>query len=83
MHGHDILGETLLPGTLYASLAFEAAKPIAARNPVRLFEVRDVDVWCPVVVSSTKEGVETICTTHLLATKNPSFRGLFLILLLL
>ncbi|KAF7596241.1 hypothetical protein BBP40_002774 [Aspergillus hancockii] len=71
VQGHDILGQALLPGASYVSLAFEAGKYIALGSPIRLLEVRDVDIRRPVVVPSTKEGIETIFTTHLLETSNP------------
>lgn len=68
--GHEVLGQALLPGASYVSLAFEAGKCLAAGRPVRLLEIVDMDIRRPVLVPSTNYGIETVFTTHLLETDN-------------
>lgn len=69
--GHEVLGQPLLPGASYACLAFEAGKRLAGGRPIRLLEILNLNIRLPVVVPSTKEGIETVFTTHRLETGNP------------
>ncbi|OAR02827.1 hypothetical protein LLEC1_01602 [Akanthomyces lecanii] len=66
--GHKVLGEVLLPGAAYISMALEAGKRLATERgrDVKLLEVSDVDILRPVVVSDGKEGTETLFTIRLL-----------------
>ncbi|KAJ4163171.1 hypothetical protein LMH87_004915 [Akanthomyces muscarius] len=72
--GHEILGEVLLPGAAYVSLAFEAAMRIAmasaAKRRITLLEIQDMNIHRPIVVPTTKEGIETIFTTHILGSSD-------------
>ncbi|KAL4809104.1 putative polyketide synthase [Aspergillus unguis] len=72
VRGHEILGQPLLPGASYVSIALEAGKRMARDRPIRLLEVRDLDIRRPVVVPSTKDGIETTFTTHLRDTNDPN-----------
>ncbi|ATY66088.1 polyketide synthase, putative [Cordyceps militaris] len=66
--GHTILGEVLLPGAAYISMAIEAGSRLAVDRgkDVRLLEVSNVDIYRPVVVSDSKEGTETLFTIRIL-----------------
>ncbi|KAM3552779.1 hypothetical protein ARSEF4850_007222 [Beauveria asiatica] len=66
--GHRVLGEVLLPGAAYISMAVEAGRRLALDQgrEARLLEVSDVDILRPVVVADSKEGTETLLTVRLL-----------------
>lgn len=66
--GHKVLGEVLLPGAAYISMALEAGRRLAVDRgrEVQLLEISDVDILRPVVVSDDKEGTETLFTVRLL-----------------
>nr|ADN43685.1 DmbS [Beauveria bassiana] len=66
--GHRVLGEVLLPGAAYISMAIEAGRRLALDQgrQVCLLEVFDVDILRPVVVADNKEGTETLFTVRLL-----------------
>ncbi|OAA40384.1 nonribosomal peptide synthase [Beauveria brongniartii RCEF 3172] len=66
--GHRVLGEVLLPGAAYISMAIEAGRRLALDQgrEVCLLEVSDVDILRPVVVADNKEGTETLFTARLL-----------------
>nr|A0JJU1.1 RecName: Full=Tenellin synthetase; Short=TENS; AltName: Full=Hybrid PKS-NRPS synthetase tenS; AltName: Full=Tenellin-type 2-pyridones biosynthesis cluster protein S [Beauveria bassiana]CAL69597.1 nonribosomal peptide synthase [Beauveria bassiana] len=66
--GHRVLGEVLLPGAAYISMAIEAGRRLALDQgrEARLLEVSDVDILRPVVVADNKEGTETLFTVRLL-----------------
>lgn len=66
LKGHSIRGEVFLPAAAYISLAVEAGKTLAAGMVIRLFEVQDVKIVCPVIIQDTQEGHETLFTVHLL-----------------
>lgn len=69
LRGHQVLGEVLLPGAAYVSVAVEAGRAMAeARGAqVRLLEVEGVDIHRPVVVPDDKDGVETLFTATVLS----------------
>ncbi|UKZ78777.1 putative Hybrid PKS-NRPS biosynthetic cluster [Trichoderma virens FT-333] len=73
LRGHEVLGEVLLPGASYISIAVEAAKSLAMTvdKGIRLIEVENVNILRPVVVPEGADGVETLFTTHVVkATKD-------------
>ncbi|KAJ1326930.1 hybrid polyketide synthase [Microdochium nivale] len=78
LRGHTVLGEVLLPGAAYISLAAEAARQIGAsftgKRQVQLLDVTDVDILRPVVVPDNKDGVETLFTARM-ADKNGTGAG--------
>ncbi|KAF4163071.1 hypothetical protein CNMCM6936_001266 [Aspergillus lentulus] len=58
--GHEILGEVLMPGAGYVSIALEAGRQLAAGRPISLLEARDVEVRHPVAVPKHPDSVETM-----------------------
>nr|WCQ76531.1 ApiD [Apiospora montagnei] len=67
LRGHEVLGEVLLPGAAYVSLAVEAAGQLGKtlNRHVRLIQVENVDIMRPVVVPNNRDGVETLFTVRL------------------
>ncbi|KAM3505085.1 hypothetical protein MY11210_008110 [Beauveria gryllotalpidicola] len=76
--GHRVLGEVLLPGAAYISMAIEAGRRLALDQDreVSLLEVLDVDILRPVVVADNKEGTETLFTVRLLDEHTASAKKL-------
>jgi aspyridone synthetase (hybrid polyketide synthase/nonribosomal peptide synthetase) len=70
--GHDVLGQVLLPGAAYVSMAFEAGKQMAEGRSIRLLEVQEVDIRRPVVVPDSKDGTETIFVARLMDSTDDS-----------
>lgn len=70
VRGHEVLGQVLLPGAAYVSLAMEAGKHLAAGRSIRLLEVQDVNIRRPVVIPDGKEGIETIFIARLVESSN-------------
>ncbi|OAA53529.1 Beta-ketoacyl synthase [Cordyceps fumosorosea ARSEF 2679] len=66
--GHTILGEVLLPGAAYVSMALEAGRRLAEDRgrEARLLEVSEVDILRPVVVADGKDATETLFTVRIL-----------------
>jgi len=64
LRGHEVLENVLLPAAAYVAIAIEAARVLAADQPVRLFEVMDVEFQRPVVIPDNKDGVETLFTVR-------------------
>lgn len=64
LSGHEVLGDVLLPGAAYVSIALEAGRYLAAmqRKQLELSEVEKVNILRPVVVPDDKAGVETLFT---------------------
>ncbi|KAJ4343364.1 hypothetical protein N0V95_006698 [Ascochyta clinopodiicola] len=71
LRGHNVLGQVLLPGAAYVSIAAEAAQALAAITapglPVRQIAVEDLDLLRPLVVPDTKDGVESLFTVNVLS----------------
>ncbi|PTB61706.1 polyketide synthase [Trichoderma citrinoviride] len=70
LRGHEVLGEVLLPGASYVSIAVQAGQSIAATmgKGVRLIEVSNINILRPVVVPEGVDGVETLFTTRIVET---------------
>ncbi|KAF4988362.1 hypothetical protein FGRMN_9809 [Fusarium graminum] len=64
LRGHQVLGEVLLPGASYVSIAVEAGKHLAtdAGKAMSLVEVEHIEILRPVVVPDNNVGVETLFT---------------------
>ncbi|OJI97248.1 hypothetical protein ASPVEDRAFT_78976 [Aspergillus versicolor CBS 583.65] len=67
LSGHEVLGDILLPGAAYVSIALEAGRYLAAmqKRQLELSEVEKVNILRPVVVPDDKAGVETLFTVML------------------
>ncbi|KAG0161638.1 hypothetical protein PDIDSM_9173 [Penicillium digitatum] len=70
VRGHEVLGQILLPGAAYVSLALEAGKQLAAGRTIRLLEVQEVDIRRPVLIPDNKEGIETMFIARLMDSNN-------------
>ncbi|KAF3491688.1 Polyketide synthase-nonribosomal peptide synthetase [Arthroderma uncinatum] len=75
LRGHEILGEVLLPGAAYVSIAVEAGNDLAMVNgySAQLIDVEDVDIHRPVVIPDNQDGIETLFTLRL--TDSSSAKG--------
>ncbi|TFA97733.1 Polyketide synthase-nonribosomal peptide synthetase [Trichoderma ghanense] len=80
LRGHEVLGEVLLPGASYVSIAVQAGQSIATTmgKGVRLIEVSNVDILRPVVVPEGVDGVETLFTTRIVETTKDHIRAEFM-----
>lgn len=64
IRGHEFQGQILFPGAGYVAMALEAAKAIADRRPVRLYEVQDMVLSRALVIPEGPAGVETVFTSR-------------------
>lgn len=62
--GHEVLGDILLPGAAYVSIALEAGRYLAGlqKRCLELLEVGKVRILRPLVVPDDRAGVETLFT---------------------
>nr|AOO87093.1 polyketide synthase [Alternaria alternantherae] len=71
LRGHDVLGQVLLPGAAYVSLAAEAAQHLAATVApglsIQQISVEHVDLLRPLVVPDNQDGVETLFTAQVIS----------------
>ncbi|KAI4721978.1 hypothetical protein E4T48_01732 [Aureobasidium sp. EXF-10727] len=63
--GHEILGEVLMPGAGYISIALEAGKRIAGGRSINLLEAQDFEIHHPVAIPAQSVRVETIFTARI------------------
>ena len=56
--GHRVQGQMIFPGAAYMSSAFEAAREIAAHQPIRLIELTNFVFGQPLVFNSEESRVE-------------------------
>ncbi|KAL7809312.1 polyketide synthase [Trichoderma aethiopicum] len=79
LRGHEVLGEVLLPGASYVSIAVQAGQSVAIsmEKGVRLIEVSNVNILRPVVVPEGADGVETLFTTRIVETTKDHIRAEF------
>ena len=66
IRGHEFQGQVLFPGAGYVAMALEAAKAIADRRPVKLYEVQDMVLSRALVIPESPAGVETVFTSRLI-----------------
>ncbi|KAL7905224.1 putative PKS-NRPS protein [Trichoderma velutinum] len=80
LRGHEVLGEVLLPGASYVSIAVEAANSMAVTidKAIRLIEVENVNILRPVVVPEGVDGVETLFTTHIVRKTKDHIQAKFI-----
>jgi aspyridone synthetase (hybrid polyketide synthase/nonribosomal peptide synthetase) len=80
LRGHEVLGEVLLPGASYVSVAVQAGHNIAMTmgKNVRLIEISNVDILRPVVVPEGTDGVETLFTTRIVETTRDHIKAEFM-----
>lgn len=64
LSGHEVLGDILLPGAAYVSIALEAGRYLAGlqKRSLELLEVEKVRILRPVVMPDDRAGVETLFT---------------------
>ncbi|CAD0111492.1 unnamed protein product [Aureobasidium uvarum] len=65
LSGHEILGEVLMPGAGYISIALEAGKRIAGGRAIQLLEAQDFEIHHPVAIPAQSVRVETIFTARI------------------
>ncbi len=79
LSGHEVLGDILLPGAAYVSIAAEAGRYLAAmqkkKKHLELLEIENVRILRPVVVPDDKAGVETLFTVRVLEESASASEG--------
>lgn len=58
--GHRIQGQMVFPAAAYMSAAFEAARNLAAKEPIRLIELEDFSIGQAIVFDDESSSVETL-----------------------
>ena len=61
LRGHTFQGQVLFPGAGYVSLAVEATKSFVETRPLKLIEIREMNISKPLVIGED-EGVEVLFT---------------------
>ncbi|KAL1617025.1 Type I Iterative PKS [Diplodia seriata] len=72
LRGHEFQGQALFPAAGHVAMALEASRKLAGDRAVRLFELRNISIYKPIVLDGDQPGVETVFGLRLV---NEELRG--------